>query len=115
MTERNFLATSELAEVADKYGLGTVRSTKSICAGTVNTNHRLSASSGDFFVRVNEDKSESDVEYEAAVVAAMVHRGLPVPEHFDNTRRRAVCHHFWSAGNCDAVDWWTSPYEHYCR
>jgi homoserine kinase type II len=48
--------------------------------GTVNSNFRVRASGRDWFLRVNEGKTEDDVAREAALVVRLRAAGLPTPE-----------------------------------
>ena len=65
-----------MAEIAARFQLGPVRAFEGVEAGTVNSNYRLHAAQGDFFVRVNEGKSEDDVAYEAELVRYLAGRGV---------------------------------------
>ncbi|MGE0551141.1 MAG: homoserine kinase [Kofleriaceae bacterium] len=73
------LAAAELAEVAAQFQLGAVTATRSIAAGTINTNFALDTGRGRWFVRVNEHKTEDDVAWESRLVAALAERGVPTP------------------------------------
>jgi homoserine kinase type II len=77
-----------MAEIAARFRLGQVRSFAGVEAGTVNSNYRLFAERGDFFVRVNEGKSEDDVAYEAELVTYLAARGVatPAPQPADDGR-----------------------------
>jgi homoserine kinase type II len=70
---------STICELAAAFGLGDVASWTPIAAGTVNSNFRLDTARGRFFLRVNEGKDEKDVCYEADLVAALAHAGVPTP------------------------------------
>ena len=48
--------------------------------GTVNSNFRVRASGAQWFLRVNEGKTDADVHAEAELVAHLRARGLPTPE-----------------------------------
>jgi homoserine kinase type II len=76
------------AEIAARFGLGTVRAFVGVEAGTVNSNYRLESARGTFFVRVNEGKSEADVAYEAELVAYLAARGVATaaPQPADDGR-----------------------------
>jgi homoserine kinase type II len=48
--------------------------------GTVNSNYRVRASGRDWFLRVNEGKSERDVAAEVALLVKLGARGVPTPQ-----------------------------------
>ena len=73
------LGQAELAEVADAFNLGALRSFKTIAAGTINSNFELETDRGVFFARVNEGKSEEDVAWEAQLVTALAAAGVTTP------------------------------------
>ncbi|MGE0871650.1 MAG: homoserine kinase [Kofleriaceae bacterium] len=73
------LTAAELAAVAALFQLGTVRATRSISAGTINSNFAIETERGRWFVRVNEHKTEHDVAWESRLVAALADRGVPTP------------------------------------
>ncbi len=77
-----------MAEIAARFRLGPVLDAQGVEAGTVNSNYRLRAGAGTFFVRVNEGKSEDDVAYEAELVAHLAARGVatPAPQPADDGR-----------------------------
>lgn len=73
------LTEPELAELADAFDLGAVRSHVAIAAGTINTNFDVTAEHGRFFVRVNEGKAEADVAWEARLIEALARGGVETP------------------------------------
>jgi homoserine kinase type II len=73
------LDAASIAALADAFELGAVDEWHPIAAGTINSNFSLRASSGRFFLRINEGKAEVDVRYEADVVAALAGAGVPTP------------------------------------
>jgi len=77
------LGSAELDEAASIFGLGAIRTSKAIAAGTINSNYSLETETGSWFVRVNEGKSEVDVAWEARLVDALAAAGVitPPPRH----------------------------------
>ena len=70
---------SAVEALAAQFELGHLDSWKSIAAGTINSNFRLETSEGLFFLRINEGKSEEQVDYEIAVLQCLVDEGVPTP------------------------------------
>jgi homoserine kinase type II len=79
------LGDSELSDLAQAFGLGAVRTHRTIAAGTINSNFELTTDSGRYFLRVNEGKAEVDVAWESRLVAALAAAGVvtppPLPAH----------------------------------
>jgi homoserine kinase type II len=73
------LGEAELVELAARFSLGPVRSSRAIAAGTINSNFELVADAGRYFVRVNEGKAEVDVAWEARLVTALANAGVVTP------------------------------------
>ncbi|MDQ3368339.1 MAG: phosphotransferase, partial [Myxococcota bacterium] len=73
------LGDAELADIATRFGLGTVTAHQPIAAGTINSNYALVTTTGRWFVRVNEGKAEADVGWEARLVAALAATGVVTP------------------------------------
>jgi homoserine kinase type II len=73
------LGEAELSAVAQAFGLGSVRRSRTIAAGTINSNFEIVTDEGTFFVRVNEGKVEADVAWEARLVGALAAAGIPTP------------------------------------
>lgn len=73
------LDASELSELTDTFGLGTLRAHRTIAAGTINSNFELTTDSGRFFLRVNEGKAEADVAWESRLVTALAAAGVITP------------------------------------
>lgn len=72
------LGPRELADLAAAFGLPPVTELRPIAEGTINSNFEIVA--GDhYFLRVNENKSEDDVAYEAELVGAFAAGGVPTP------------------------------------
>ncbi len=74
------LDAAQLQAVATDFALGTVKSSRAIAAGTINSNFLLDTARGRFFMRVNEGKSETDVAWEARLVGALADRGVITPK-----------------------------------
>jgi len=73
------LGDADLAGIAAEFGLGTVRASREIAAGTINSNYALETDRGPWFVRVNEGKTEDDVAWEARLVRALAVGGVATP------------------------------------
>jgi homoserine kinase type II len=73
------LGPTELGELADAFDLGAVQQSRTIAAGTINSNFDLVTDRGRYFLRINEGKAEADVAWEAQLVAALAAAGLPTP------------------------------------
>lgn len=73
------LDAAEVAALAAAFELGPVRGFQALDGGTINSNFALDAARGRFFLRVNEGKTEADVAYEAALVAALAAAGVATP------------------------------------
>jgi homoserine kinase type II len=73
------LDASELAQLADSFGLGALESSRSIAAGTINSNFELVTERGRFFLRINEGKAEVDVAWESRLVGALADAGVVTP------------------------------------
>lgn len=74
------LSDDELSALASEFSLGTVQSSRTIEAGTINSNFALETERGRFFLRVNEGKSEDDVAWEARLVGALADAGVATPK-----------------------------------
>ncbi len=74
------LDAAELSALASEFDLGSVRVSRTIAAGTINSNFALETDRGRFFLRVNEGKSEDDVAWESRLVSALAARGVTTPE-----------------------------------
>lgn len=79
MGEYRRLSTDDLRAVLSAYGLSGYRAHTPIAAGTINTNVRVEADGGPWFLRVNEGKPRAEVEREAAIVEHVAARGLATP------------------------------------
>ena len=73
------LGATELGQLAEAFGLGVVRSSRTIAAGTINSNFELVTDGGRFFLRINEGKAEADVAWESQLVAALAEAGVATP------------------------------------
>jgi len=71
------LATEELAAVASGFGLPPPERVVPEPKGSVNTNYHLWAGGRRWFLRVNEGKSDADVEFETAVLRFLEGAGFP--------------------------------------
>ena len=73
------LGPTELGELADAFDLGSVHQSRTIAAGTINSNFDLVTDRGHFFLRINEGKAEVDVAWESRLVAALADAGVITP------------------------------------
>ncbi len=64
----------------DEYGLALERVEPLPAHGTVNSNFRVRASGANFFLRINEGKSDGDAAAEVALVERLRAAGVPTPE-----------------------------------
>lgn len=67
----------DLTKLCRRYGLGELVEFQSIAAGTINSNYRVVADSGTYFLRVNEGKVESEVRFETGVLEHLVAKKVP--------------------------------------
>ncbi|HZS41033.1 MAG TPA: homoserine kinase [Polyangia bacterium] len=72
-----------------EYGLALERLEALPAHGTVNSNFRVRASGRDWFLRVNEGKTDDDVAREAALIERLRSGGLRTPEVKKSTNGRA--------------------------
>ncbi len=73
------LGATELHELAEVFDLGVVQSSRTIAAGTINSNFELVTDRGRYFLRVNEGKAEVDVAWESRLVAALARANVVTP------------------------------------
>ena len=90
MAQFTSLQDPDIAIIAAAYQLGAVQSWQAITAGTVNSNFALSTDRGRFFVRVNEGKTLPDVEWEAALLAALGMAGVAIAPLCVTTEQRVT-------------------------
>ena len=69
----------EIERFVRAFGLGPLRSARGVAGGTINTIYELRTGRGRFILRVLEDRPLRDADFEAAVLARLAARGLPVP------------------------------------
>ncbi len=73
------LSDRDVSRLATEFDLGRVTAHRTIAAGTINSNFCVDTTTGRWFVRVNEGKSEDDVAWEARLVEALAAGGVPTP------------------------------------
>lgn len=73
------LTPGDLTAILNAFGTGGYRGHTPIAVGTINTNVRVETADGVRFLRINEGKSQEDVEREAAIVQHVAARGVPTP------------------------------------
>jgi homoserine kinase type II len=73
------LSRRDVEAACEEFGVGELRDFAAIAAGTINSNHRVDAARGRYFLRVNEGKVEADVAYEAELVGELASAGVPTP------------------------------------
>jgi homoserine kinase type II len=79
MARLTSLEEADLRALAAAFGLGAVAAWGEVPVGTINSNYWVDAGGRRWFVRVNEDKSEADVRWEATLVLALAAAGVPTP------------------------------------
>ena len=72
------LEPQDVVAVAARFGLADL-TVEGIPYGTINSNYRGTTRGGRVFVRVNEGKSEDEVDHEATLVAHLAARGVRTP------------------------------------
>lgn len=87
------LGDAEIAALCAEFGIGELISFAPIPAGTINSNYRVDAAGGRFFLRVNEGKSEQDVRYEAELVGELAARGVPTPRPIQTVGKQPYAAH----------------------
>lgn len=90
MALRTPLDEKEARALLEAYGLALESLEPLPAHGTVNSNFRVRASGRRWFLRLNEGKSDSDVQNEVALVDRLRAHGLPTPEIMRATDGRAV-------------------------
>jgi len=73
------LSDRDVSRLAADFDLGRVTAYETIAAGTINSNFSVDTTTGRWFVRINEGKSEADVAWEARLVEALAAGGVPTP------------------------------------
>jgi homoserine kinase type II len=69
----------DVRALAHAFHLGELTGWAEVPVGTVNSNYWVEAGGRRWFLRVNEDKSEADVRWEAALVGDLAAAGVPTP------------------------------------
>jgi homoserine kinase type II len=80
MAEYTHLDFTQLAAAMARFGLPAPTQTKPEPRGAVNTGYHVWAGGHRYFLRVNEDKRDADVRFEAEVQAYLHGARFPVPE-----------------------------------
>ena len=71
------LTDADAASLCEQFGIeGAVR-VRPIAAGTTNSNYRVETADARYFLRVNEGKSEQEVQFEVSVLTHLVAAGVP--------------------------------------
>jgi homoserine kinase type II len=73
------LSADDVRQILRAFAAPAYRAHTPIAVGTINTNVRVETESGPLFLRVNEGKSQGDVEREAEIVRHAAGRGVPTP------------------------------------
>lgn len=84
------LTKKEAAGIARRWDLGAVRAFEGIAKGSVNTNYRMVAERGTFFVRLDETRSRSELQAEGRLVSWLAARAFPTPESLPDRRGTRV-------------------------
>jgi homoserine kinase type II len=69
----------ELAAFAAAYGLGELRASRGIEAGTVNTSYALELGKNSYFLRIYEEQGADGAEREAMLLGHLAGSGVPTP------------------------------------
>src|SRR5512142_286766 len=80
MAEYTQVDPTQMAAALARFGLPAPSQSKPEPRGAVNTGYHVWAGGHRFFLRVNEDKKESDVRFEAEVQQYLHQAKFPVPE-----------------------------------
>ncbi len=80
MAQFTILTQAEVASLCDQFGLGTLLTVQPIAAGTINSNYRVETERGRYFLRVNEGKTEAEVQFEFDVLSHLVAGGVATAE-----------------------------------
>ncbi len=78
MAQFTLLRDQDFTTICAAYQLGEVQSWRAVAAGTVNSNFALETDGGRYFVRINEGKSQAEVVWEAALLAALATAGVAI-------------------------------------
>ncbi len=97
------LSESDVRGILASFGIDGYRGHSPIAAGTINTNLRVDTAAGLRFLRVNEGKTEGDVERESAIVAHVAARGVITPVPARTTAGRACL--AWSGSFVSLFPW----------
>jgi homoserine kinase type II len=79
MAEFRKLSADDVRDILRAFGAAAYRAHTPIAVGTINTNVRVETAERTLFLRVNEGKSQEDVEREAAIVAHAASQAVPTP------------------------------------
>jgi homoserine kinase type II len=79
MAELTRLDDEDIRALARAFRLGDVTGWGEVPAGTVNSNYWVEAGGRRWFLRVNEDKSEADVRWEAELLVELAAAGVATP------------------------------------
>lgn len=90
MAVRTIPADDELAAFIRNYGLGAVRSTRGIEAGTVNSSFALELGQGAFFLRLYEEQGLKGAEDEALLLGHLAAKGVATPPPLKGEDGRVV-------------------------
>jgi len=80
MAEWRRLTADDVQSILQAFGIGGYRGHRPIAVGTINTNIRVDTDAQPLFLRINEGKSQGDVEREADIVSWVAERGVGTPE-----------------------------------
>src|ERR1700748_3227954 len=90
MALRTALSLDEAADLLADYGLELEALTPLPAHGTVNSNFRVRASGRDWFLRLNEGKTDDDVHNEVALIDRLGAADVPTPSVVRTPNGRAV-------------------------
>lgn len=73
------LTDDDVAALMAEFGAGEVSSWRALDAGTINSNFEVVTDVDRFFLRINENKQEADVAFEAELIRELAERGVHTP------------------------------------
>jgi len=74
------LSSAQWAELTKAYALGTLHSVEGVPQGSINSNFKIDTERGRFFVRHTSVRSETDLRFEAGLLALLKEGAFPGPQ-----------------------------------
>jgi homoserine kinase type II len=98
---------TELTDIAEDYGLGTITAVSPIPLGPVNGSYCLETPRGRHLLRVEKEKGELDVKRELDLLVYLRKHGLPCPQPLTDRKGRLYRE---SGGQCVSLYRWLDPH-----